>query len=343
MHAFIFAIVPLLLASSAEARFGQEGKVGFGALITAAFPGCTPDPDSTLGFGGQEIATLLGGAEPCLKLQMADQLVEKAKRLCPAANVPDMIDAAMELVAAEKNFDPFQGKLDSVCLDASLPRTPELRGILQKVDPRDAAGNANDPADVKQAAAAINTLAAQVLAKAKADGRGPGFNGGSMANLLAFQMTVLLNPIAFSSYQANGFTAIKGFTGAAAPVPPAQQQPPPLPAQKQAPAPPPQQQGQQQGQAPKAKKQNNGQQNKAKKNKGMKNNGQMNQGQQQQNQGQQQQNQGQKQQNQGQQQQNQGQQQQQNQGQQQQGQNNQASIDQAKTLLQQAITLLQGV
>jgi hypothetical protein len=56
----------------------------------------------------------------------------------------DAIAAAMGLVAAEKNTNPFaNGNAQNVCGDASLPATPELRGITPLIDPAvDTAGAA---------------------------------------------------------------------------------------------------------------------------------------------------------------------------------------------------------
>ncbi|KAJ1568831.1 hypothetical protein HK096_005155 [Nowakowskiella sp. JEL0078] len=194
------ALAILQLASSAplEARrFGQEQNVGLGAKISAVSSGCPSNGDGSLGFSGSEIKFLLAAADPCGKLTLADQVVAKAKT-CPTGPKEKIISIAMELVAAEKNFNPFNTLLDSVCLTSNLPASVELQGILQKVDPRTTAPNNNDAA-LQKRAAALNAKAASVLAAAKAAGKGPGSGGKSMADLLA----------------ANGFADIQNFKGTA--------------------------------------------------------------------------------------------------------------------------------
>ena len=48
---------------------------------------------------------------------------------------PEVLAAAAELVAAEKNFNPFAQDIPTICSDASLPATEALRGIVPLVDP----------------------------------------------------------------------------------------------------------------------------------------------------------------------------------------------------------------
>lgn len=48
---------------------------------------------------------------------------------------PAVISAAAGLVSAEQNFNPFNVDIPSICGDASLPATQELRGIVPLVDP----------------------------------------------------------------------------------------------------------------------------------------------------------------------------------------------------------------
>ncbi|KAJ3178842.1 hypothetical protein HDU85_005035 [Gaertneriomyces sp. JEL0708] len=206
-----------LSATSASAsplaprRFGEEQKVGLGAKISAASQGCTGNGDAALGFGGQEISTLLGAADPCGKLTLADAVVAKAKADCPPDAAKKLIEAAMDLVHAEKNFNPFAGNEDSICLNPALPASPELRGIIQLVDPRTAPPNNNDAA-LAAAAAELNQKAAASLAAAKAAGTGPEF-AGSMADLIV----------------ANGFTAVKGANAGGTPGGNAGGNPPPPP------------------------------------------------------------------------------------------------------------------
>ena len=74
---------------------------------------------------------LVGRADPCAKLIIADT-VAAAKPGDKAA-----LEAAMDLVATESNFNTFKpGALPKFCNDTSLPKTPELRGILSLVSDR---------------------------------------------------------------------------------------------------------------------------------------------------------------------------------------------------------------
>ncbi|KAK3305679.1 uncharacterized protein B0T15DRAFT_371460, partial [Chaetomium strumarium] len=118
------AVVAGLLAI-AEARFGQEGAVQ--SAISAL--GNFGQPGQAATLAGQTPGVLLAGANACAKLQLADEIVSTL------GNDPEVISAAAKLVAAEKNFNPFAVSIPSLCSDANLPATPELRGILPLVDP----------------------------------------------------------------------------------------------------------------------------------------------------------------------------------------------------------------
>ena len=48
---------------------------------------------------------------------------------------PDVIKAAIGLVAAEKNFNPFAQSIPTICSDPTLPATEALRGITPLIDP----------------------------------------------------------------------------------------------------------------------------------------------------------------------------------------------------------------
>lgn len=78
------------------------------------------------------------------QLELADQIVAEL------GTDPEVIAAAAALVAAEKNFNPFAQDIPNICSDASLPATPELRGIIPAVDP------AVDGADVQNANSATS-------------------------------------------------------------------------------------------------------------------------------------------------------------------------------------------
>ncbi|KAJ3081381.1 hypothetical protein HK102_002392, partial [Quaeritorhiza haematococci] len=111
-------------------RFGQENAVQLGQKLNAV-TGCNiaGTSDKTLGFNNQEIATLLANKGACEKIQMADQIVAKfqAEGNCNAQGMQQVLAAAMDLVVAERNFNPFNGDEDSICTDPALPATPELR------------------------------------------------------------------------------------------------------------------------------------------------------------------------------------------------------------------------
>ncbi|KAI8803218.1 hypothetical protein BJ742DRAFT_683307 [Cladochytrium replicatum] len=185
MHSSHF-LAFLVLASSAavHARFGQEQKAQLAAKLNTA--GCVGADGSRLvdKFSGQEISKLLAAAGACDKITLADQVVAAGRDLCGsnADQFNGVIDAAIDLVQAEHNFNPFVTLQDIVCTDASLPSESVLRGIVQIVDPFDAAPNDNDAAR-KERAAKVNAASASVVAAAKAAHSGPGFTG-SMADLV---------------------------------------------------------------------------------------------------------------------------------------------------------------
>jgi hypothetical protein len=119
------AILIAAMIAYVEARFGQENVPI--AAITAVQGGSA---GAAATIGGATISDLLGGANACAKLTRADQIVTEL------GGGADAIAAAMGLVAAEKNTNPFaNGNVQNVCGDASLPATPELRGITPLIDP----------------------------------------------------------------------------------------------------------------------------------------------------------------------------------------------------------------
>lgn len=89
--------------------------------------GGAPGVASTL--AGSAISTLLAAANPCAKLQKADEIVAQL------GNGSDSISAAIGLVAAEQNFNPFVVDIPSICSDPALPTTLVLRGVVPLVDP----------------------------------------------------------------------------------------------------------------------------------------------------------------------------------------------------------------
>ncbi|OAL48956.1 hypothetical protein IQ07DRAFT_644971 [Pyrenochaeta sp. DS3sAY3a] len=108
-----------------EARFGQE-QVPI-AAISAVQGG---DAGAAATIAGAAISDLLGAANSCAKLVRADQVFTEL------GGGADALAAAIGLVTAEKNTNPFaNGNVQNVCGDATLPVTPELRGITPLIDP----------------------------------------------------------------------------------------------------------------------------------------------------------------------------------------------------------------
>ncbi|CAI6332406.1 unnamed protein product [Periconia digitata] len=108
-----------------EARFGQE-QVPI-ADISAVQGG---DAGAAATIAGAAISDLLGGANSCDKLVTADQIFTEL------GGGADALAAAIGMVTAEKNTNPFAGgNVQNVCGDATLPVTPELRGITPLIDP----------------------------------------------------------------------------------------------------------------------------------------------------------------------------------------------------------------
>ncbi|KAJ4993246.1 hypothetical protein SVAN01_01221 [Stagonosporopsis vannaccii] len=133
-----------------EARFGQENVPI--AAISAIQGG---DPGAAATIAGATISDLLGGANSCAKLQRADQVVSEL------GGGADAIAAAIGLVTAEKNTNPFaNGNVQNVCGDPSLPATAELRGITPLIDPD---VDVNGDAAALSASSAANPLNADGL------------------------------------------------------------------------------------------------------------------------------------------------------------------------------------
>jgi len=119
------AVLVAALLAVAEARFGQEGLVQNAIQALGQFG----NPGQAATLAGQTPGVLLGGANACAKLVLADTIVTSL------GNDPAVIAAVKILVAAEKNFNPFAQSIPTICDDASLPATAELRGIVPLVDP----------------------------------------------------------------------------------------------------------------------------------------------------------------------------------------------------------------
>lgn len=77
-----------------------------------------------------------------------------------------MIDAAIGLVAAETNFNPFAVNKPFVCADATLPASSQLRGVVPLVDPAVTGSdveNANSATSKKTPFAADGLSQAEVM------------------------------------------------------------------------------------------------------------------------------------------------------------------------------------
>ncbi|KAH7001321.1 hypothetical protein EDB80DRAFT_89193 [Ilyonectria destructans] len=126
MSTFKIATLVTLLAY-AEARFGQEQipVAAVAALGNAGFG----DPGVAATIAGSIPGSLLAAASPCQKLTIADQIITEL------GTDQQVIDAAIGLVSAETNFNPFAVNVPFVCADATLPASAQLRGIVPLVDP----------------------------------------------------------------------------------------------------------------------------------------------------------------------------------------------------------------
>lgn len=130
-----------LLIAVAQARFGQE-QVPIPAI--AAVNGGAPGAAATI--AGAAISDLLAATNACDKLRRGDQI------LTELGTGADAVAAAIGIVGAEKNFNPFAQSIPTICSDPTLPVNEVLRGITPLIDPA-VAGSA-----------AVNALAAQTKA-----------------------------------------------------------------------------------------------------------------------------------------------------------------------------------
>ena len=144
------ALIIAAVIAYVEARFGQE-QLPINAI--SQVQGGDPGAASTI--AGAAISDLLGAASSCAKLQRADEVVAKL------GGGADAIAAAIGLVTAEKNTNPFAGgNAQNVCADPSLPATAELRGITPLIDPD---VDTNGDAAALSASSASNPLNADGL------------------------------------------------------------------------------------------------------------------------------------------------------------------------------------
>lgn len=122
-----------LLIAVAQARFGQE-QVPIAAI--SAVNGGNPGEAATI--AGAAISDLLAGANACDKLKRGDEILAKL------GTGADAVAAAIGMVAAEKNFNPFVQDIPTICSDPTLPANALLRGITPLIDPAvDGSADAN--------------------------------------------------------------------------------------------------------------------------------------------------------------------------------------------------------
>ncbi|EHK42476.1 Hypothetical protein TRIATDRAFT_300716 [Trichoderma atroviride IMI 206040] len=117
----------VLLAVVAEARFGQEQ--GNGAITAIGALTNLGQPGQAATLAGGSIQFLLAAANPCGKLTQADLILSELGTSDAA------VAAARGLVAAEQNFNPFVVSVPSICGDATLPKSAQLRGVVPLIDP----------------------------------------------------------------------------------------------------------------------------------------------------------------------------------------------------------------
>ena len=113
----IIVSLSVLFISLAQARFGQENvPIAAISAVQGGAPGVAPT------IAGAAISDLLAGANACAKLQRGDEILAKL------GGGADAVAAAIGMVAAEKNVNPFAQTQPTVCSDPTLPQNPLLRG-----------------------------------------------------------------------------------------------------------------------------------------------------------------------------------------------------------------------
>lgn len=111
------SVLPFLLVSLSYARFNQE-QIPIQAIRDVK--GGAPGASDTI--AGAAISDLLAGASACAKLQRGDQILSEL------GTGADAVAAAIGMVAAEKNFNPFTSSQPTICSDPALPQNALLRG-----------------------------------------------------------------------------------------------------------------------------------------------------------------------------------------------------------------------
>lgn len=156
MHSAVFLLA--VLATEAHARFGQE-QIPIAAIRDVTSGG---EPGVAATLAGAAISDLLGAANPCDKLVKADEIIAKL------GTGDDAVAAAIGLVQAEQNFNPFAVDRPFICGDASLPKTEVLRGRTPLVDPEVEGSEVANALMVKSKARQLDSTArsvAQIMAE----------------------------------------------------------------------------------------------------------------------------------------------------------------------------------
>ena len=119
------------LLAVAQARFNQEQiPIPAIAAVQGGAPGVAPT------IAGAAISDLLAASNACNKLKRGDQIIAEL------GTGADAIAAAIGMIAAEKNFNPFVQSIPTICDDPTLPATEVLRGITPLIDPAVAGSDA---------------------------------------------------------------------------------------------------------------------------------------------------------------------------------------------------------
>lgn len=140
--------------------FGQE-QVPIPA-ISAVTSGGAPGQAATI--AGAAVSDLLAGANACAKLQRGDQI------LAELGTGADAIKAAIGMVAAEKNFNPFAQSIPTICDDPTLPASQQLRGITPLIDPAVGGSDVANALSKKTETAPLDATGMSVADLLKANG-----------------------------------------------------------------------------------------------------------------------------------------------------------------------------
>ena len=105
--------------ATTHARFGQE-QLPIDAIRQVQ--GGSPGVAETI--AGAAISDLLAGTNACDKLKRGDQILSEL------GEGDDAVAAAIGMISAEKNFNPFAVAIPAICSDATLPQNALLRGSV---------------------------------------------------------------------------------------------------------------------------------------------------------------------------------------------------------------------